>query len=125
MNNNQLRALRESAQNKSDNTRIKVDATIKKMRDEELPISIGSVASAAGISRSWLYNNPEFRMEIEKYRSNNGKIKRIVDLRSQLVTKDKIIISLKKINSKLRNDIKNLRRQLEATYGQLYRKNST
>src|SRR5690606_5821197 len=119
--NNQIRALQLASKAKRQETIVKVRATIEKMKDENLPINVRAVANLAGISRTWLYKNDDLKSEIESLRKDTSKIKRVIDLRSQLETRDKKIASLKAKNLTLRATIKKLRRQLECVYGELYK----
>ncbi len=121
MNDNRIQALKTAAKMKRETSIKKMNDAISKMDSEGLSISIGSVATYAGVARSWIYNNPELKAIIESYRKNNDKINRILDLRSQLDTRDKRIASLKSRNLTLKATIKKLRQQLEVVYGELYK----
>jgi hypothetical protein len=44
-------------------------STLRRMDKAGLPISFGAVARQASVSRSWLYNQPDLRTEIERLRS--------------------------------------------------------
>lgn len=119
--NNQIRALQAASQKKREDTLDKVNTTIKKMKEEGLPINIGSVAKLAEISRTWLYNNPSLKEEIQSYRQESGKIKRVIDMKSQVGMRENEIAALKIKNRNLKEVIKKLRRQLEIVYGELYK----
>lgn len=120
MNDNRIQALKTAAKMKRETSIKKMNDAISKMHSEGLSISICSVATYAGVARSWIYNNPELKAIIESYRKNNDKINRILDLRAQLDTRDKRILTLINKNKVLRERIKKLRHQLDVVYGQLY-----
>ncbi len=118
---NQIRALQKASQVKRQDTIDKVRATIDKMKNENIPINVRAVANLSGISRTWLYKNNDLKSEIESLRQDTSKIKRVIDLRSQLETRDMKIASLKAKNLMLKATIKKLRRQVEVVYGELYK----
>jgi len=120
MKSNQINALRSAAEKKRETSIKNLNEAILKMQHEGLPISIGSVATCGGVARSWIYSNPEIKAIIDINRKGADKITRILDLRSQLDTRDKKIIALKQRNKALSEKIKKLRKQLEEVYGQLY-----
>jgi len=120
---NQIRALQMASQTKRQGTIDKVRATIERMQDENIPINICAVANLAGISRSWLYKNDDFKRKIRSLRKDSSTIQRVVDLRSLIETRDKKIAILKEKNRNQKDIIKKLRRQLEFVYGELYKAN--
>lgn len=121
MNDNRIQALKTAAKMKREKSIKKMNDAILRMQNEGLPISIGSVSTYAGVARSWIYNNPEIKAIIDINRKNDDKISRILDLRSQIDTRDKIILALKNRNKMLINRIAVLRKQIEAAYGELYK----
>ncbi len=44
-------------------------STLRRMDKAGLPITFDAVAREAGVSRSWLYNQPDLRTEIERLRA--------------------------------------------------------
>lgn len=44
-------------------------STLRRMDKAGLPITFDAVAREAGVSRSWLYNQPELRTEVERLRA--------------------------------------------------------
>lgn len=119
--NNKILALQKASQAKREGTLDKVRTTIQKMKDENLPINLGAVAKLAGISRTWLYKNDDLKSEIASLRQDSSKIKRVIDMRALVETRDKKIASLKEKNLTLKAVVKKLRRQLEFVYGELYK----
>ncbi|MCA1706041.1 MAG: DUF6262 family protein [Actinobacteria bacterium] len=53
-------------------TRKRAIATLRRMDKTGLPITFDSVAKQARVSRSWLYNQPDLRAEIERLRARRN-----------------------------------------------------
>ena len=119
--NKQIEALQKASRAKRDNTRLKVTTVLKVMKEKNIPINFGSVSKLAGISKTWLYDQPELRKEIDSARMKSGKIQRVIDLQPTVKAKDDNVVLLKNKNRKLRDTVKQLRSQLEIVYGELYR----
>lgn len=117
----------EIAKKKSEETENKVVKVIKEMVKNEEKINFYSVYQKAGVSKSFVYNNPTIRELIEKYRSNPIKNKQTQD------TKDVIIETqrkrIKELEKQLKNSVdyktkyekllkenKELKKQLETAY---------
>ena len=127
MNNSQkkIQALKQAASDKRYNTVIRVETALRIMREKNLPINFESVAKLAGVSIPWLYRQENLFHEICSARGKEGKIKRVVELKSVLETKEKEIKTLKEKNVKLKQKVQHLRKQIECVYGELYKlKNS-
>ncbi|MHB1555185.1 MAG: DUF6262 family protein [Acidimicrobiales bacterium] len=61
--------LRHAGQARHDATVAKATAALRSLASAREPVSFGGVARRAGISRSWLYRQPELRQEIERLRT--------------------------------------------------------
>ena len=121
-NNRDVSGLLKHAKGKNKKTRLHVDKTLKLMIKEQQIISFSSVAKHAEVSRSWLYNNPVFRQQIEAIRlkqsqktefdmtngNSNSQVKRLQVLKDRIQT-------LQKENLELRE-------KLEVVYGKLIEK---
>ena len=118
--NNQILALKKASQAKRDDTQLKVTTVLRVMKEKNIPINFKSVAKLAGVSKTWLYDQPEIKNEIEMLRVKKGKIQRVIDLQSTVEQKDNEILALKTKNKALQETIKKLRQQLEIVYGELY-----
>jgi predicted RNase H-like nuclease (RuvC/YqgF family) len=114
-------ALRKLAQKKHKDTLLKVTKALATIKEKDLPLNFQSVAKLAGISKTWLYNQPELKLEIENSRQESGKLRRLTDIKSSMQKKEIEVDDLKKKNKKLKETIKNLRHQLEVVYGELYK----
>lgn len=118
--NNKILALKKAAQDKRDDTQLKVTTVLRVMKEKNLPINFKSVAKLAGVSKTWLYDQPEIKNQIEILRVKKGKIQRVMDLKSTVEQKDNEILALKTKNKSLQETVKKLRQQLEIVYGELY-----
>ena len=64
-------ALLAAAQRKSQAARSRVSAALRALDARGGEITFQAVAHAAGVSRQWLYTQPELRAEIEQLRASN------------------------------------------------------
>jgi hypothetical protein len=60
--------LREAAQARHDDTLHRAQVTLRTLARRGEPITVRGVASAAGVSRSWLYRQPQLLAEIDRLR---------------------------------------------------------
>lgn len=118
--NKRIEALKKAAQSKRSNTLLKVTTVINIMKEKNLPINFGSVSKLSGVSKTWLYKQPELKLEISQIRVRSGTIERVIDQRKSIGKMESTLLSLKARNKKLREIIKKLRRQVEVVYGELY-----
>jgi hypothetical protein len=63
--------LRHAARARHDATAAKAAAALRSLARAHEPVTFGGVARRAGISRSWLYRQPELRHEIERLRTTS------------------------------------------------------
>lgn len=64
----------DAARRRSQATQQRAVAALRRMDDAGIAISFDSVAREAGVSRSWLYTNPELRDEIERLRQRRRSV---------------------------------------------------
>ncbi len=57
-----------AARKRSSQTRRQAEAAITRITDTASPVTFDSVAREAGVSRSWLYAQPDLRAEIDRLR---------------------------------------------------------
>ncbi|MFZ5871201.1 MAG: DUF6262 family protein [Actinomycetota bacterium] len=60
--------LTTAARNRHELTRAKAIRALRELDRAGTPITFGAVANYAGVSRSWLYAQPDLRSEIERLR---------------------------------------------------------
>src|ERR1700722_3607138 len=96
--NKQLQALQKSSQAKRDNTILKVNTVLRAMQEKSLPINFGSVSKLAGVSKTWLYAQPEIKDQIAKARVKSGVINRVIDQQANINKKEAEVRLLKEKN---------------------------
>ncbi len=57
-----------AARKRSSQTRTRAEAAISRITKNGAPVTFDSVAREAGVSRSWLYAQPDLRTEIDRLR---------------------------------------------------------
>ncbi len=60
--------LKENALKKREDAYQKAEDGIQRLLQTGSPINFGKVAEVAGVSRAWLYKQPDIRSKIEKHR---------------------------------------------------------
>ena len=115
--------IRTAARIKRAATREKVLSAIKTMEAESIPINFNSVSKFTGVTKAWLYKQEEIK---ELTKRAKGKTNNLLmqDQAVQIRVKDREISVLTKQNKMLRNQIEELRRQLEVTYAEIYKKDN-
>ncbi|AMP89858.1 MULTISPECIES: DUF6262 family protein [Legionella] len=110
----------KASKDKKVETIQKVLEALTLMEKESIPINFLSVYKFTGVSRSWLYKEPAIKSQIEnaKERINNQLMR---DQAIRLKAKEKEIEVLTKQNKILRNQIDELRKQLEVSYANIYK----
>lgn len=108
-----------SLQKRAETLRRVTDA-LKTMEIENIPINFLSVFKFTGVSRSWLYKEPQVREFISKSK-NHSNNRLMQDQAVQLKTKEREIEILTKQNKILRKQIDELRQQLEVAYAAIYK----
>jgi hypothetical protein len=63
--------LARAAQARHEQTLQQAQNALQAMADEGGPVTVAGLASRAGVSRSWLYTQPELRDRIEQLRQHN------------------------------------------------------
>lgn len=112
--------LRGNAQRKRQEAFKKVEQGIKKLIKEGQVINFNAVAKASGLSKAWLYKEPEIKARIEHLRENNSQTKEIpAKQRSSDASKDAIIKTLKERIKRVEAENRGLRDQHEAIYGRI------
>lgn len=62
-----------AARQRRELTRAKAVQALRTLDAKGSPVTFEAVATAAGVSRSWLYAQPDIRAEIERLRSVSGR----------------------------------------------------
>jgi len=102
------------------NAVVNATAAIQKLDRAGTPITFQAVAVAAGVSRSWLYRDPEIRAQIERLRAASTGTAPSVPARER-ATRDSLRGQLETLRlelAELRHDNKALRDQLARRLGE-------
>ena len=120
-----IEGLRSSARIKSEHTKHRAEEAITLLLKERRPINFKTVAETAQISTAWLYANEEIKMRIIHLRSQQVPQAQVkIPLRDQASTasRDAMIAALQKRVREQATEIQDLKKQLEAAYGPLYKR---
>lgn len=60
-----------AARRRSSDTAHRAHQALRRLDKDGTPVSYAAIAQAAGVSRSWLYRQPELRTEIDRLRTAN------------------------------------------------------
>lgn len=114
--------LRRSAQTKAEITKHRAEEAIALLLKERRPITFKAVAETAQISTAWLYANEDIKQRIIHLRSQQAPKAHIaIPVREQAsnASKDTMIAALQRRIKEQAAEIRELKQQLEAAYGQL------
>ncbi|BAY10412.1 DUF6262 family protein [Calothrix sp. NIES-2098] len=115
-----VEGLRGNAQRKRQEAFDKVEQGIRQLLKEKQVINFNTVAKASGVSKAWLYKEPEIKARIEHLRENHSKAEKVPPKqRTSDASKDAIIKTLKERIKKIEAENRGLREQLEAVYGRI------
>ena len=101
-------------------TRSRAIQAIRELDRAGRPVTFASVASTAGISRSWLYTQPDIRSQIGQLRQAGGKHREAEVPTRQRATEASLrsrLATAIEINRQLSEDNARLRRQLAHALG--------
>ena len=79
MSNNHARnvnGLLSHAKTKSESVKQRIDSAIESLMRENMAVNFNSVAARACVSKTTLYNHPEYRVQIQSLRCNYNSAKR-------------------------------------------------
>jgi Family of unknown function (DUF6262) len=112
-----IEILREAAQARHDATLRRAEATLRTVVRHGAPITFRGFADAAGVSRSWLYRQPQLREQIEQLRQQQTSKGPTVPP-AERATAD----SLRQQIHAYREEITRLTKENQALYEQLARR---
>jgi hypothetical protein len=119
MGNDHVSPLAAAALRKHDGAMLRASAALRELDRSGAVINFQAVAYAAGVSRQWLYQQPDLRREIEQLRNPDGKSRGIpAAQRATEASLRQRIRSLLDENQRLRGETAELRAELALTYGQ-------
>jgi predicted RNase H-like nuclease (RuvC/YqgF family) len=117
-----IQGLRQSAQQKSNDTHRRAEEAIALLVRERRTINFNTVAETADCSTAWLYANVDIKQRIIHLRAQQiprTQIKVPKAEQASTTSKDAVIAALQKRVREQAGEIKELKRQLEVAYGQL------
>ncbi|MGG3641449.1 DUF6262 family protein [Bacillus gobiensis] len=116
--------LLNKAKEKKVKTRQKVEQAIKRMIKYQQNINFNSVSELAGVSKTYLYNNPDLKERIEYLRKQQEGVPDVKQVKRNVSDKSKdiIIAALRKRVKELEEECKELREQAKINYSDIYNK---
>jgi Family of unknown function (DUF6262) len=116
----QAAALAAAAQRKRERALERAHAALRDLDQDGKSISFQAVARRAGVSRQWLYTQPELRAEIERLRTRDSPAApRVPDTeRAREASLRQRNTTLLAENRRLRDQIAELKTELAMAYGQ-------
>lgn len=118
-----IAGLQKTAQAKATATRRRAEEAIQLLLKEKRPINFKAVAETAHVSTAWLYGQEDIKQQILSLRSQQEPKPRIVippRERASDASKDALIALLRKRVKDQEDQIRELKKQIEVAYGQLY-----
>ena len=114
--------LRQNAQAKRKEAFDKVDEGIKTLLKENQTVNFNRVAEASGVSKAWLYKEPDIKARIEHLRDQSARGKKLPRKISATEASTKALnVTLQARIKKVEAENRELRRQNEVAYGQVIR----
>lgn len=112
--------IKNAAKLKREETTQKVLDAITLMENESIPINFNSLSKFSGVTKAWLYKQHDFKEMInQKRQGSNNTMVQDQALQINKLKKDNDILS--KQNKSLREQISELRKQLEIAYAEIYK----
>jgi len=117
-----VEGLKKNAQAKRQEAFNKVEKGIQTLIKEKRTINFNQVAEASGVSKAWLYKEPEIKERIEHLRAQSKRGKKLPRKISATEASTRAInATLKARVKKVEAENRELRRQNETVYSQLLR----
>ena len=114
-----LAGLKRSARSRSDGAMSRASTSIRQMQSEEVEINFRSVAAHAGVSTAWLYRTKSLRDKIMKARNTSPAVGGEVPQHRLRLSHERVVAALRLRIRTLEEINRELKEQLEATYGRL------
>jgi hypothetical protein len=112
--------IRTAAVTRTRDAQTRARKTLRALEKAGIPVSFASVASAAGVSRQFLYTQPELREEVERLRSDRQAVPRLPARtgRSDDGIRARLRAALED-NQRLREEFRLLREELAIAHGRV------
>jgi septal ring factor EnvC (AmiA/AmiB activator) len=110
------------AQHKAEAAHQRVTEAIDRLVAERTPITFNAVAEAAGVTRAYLYAQPELRERIDTLRERQGQLRSPARRERGRTdkSKDVLLAAKDKRIRELEAEVERLKRELKAALGKLY-----
>jgi Family of unknown function (DUF6262) len=115
------RFLAQAAQRRSQHTRQLAEQTITAAREHGQRPAVAAIARAAGVSRSWLYTQPDLIAAIAQLQQRQPAPTRTGPHPASTQSLQRRLETALARNKQLRRQVDDLTRRLEATHGELRR----
>lgn len=113
------RHLLEATRRRAEQARARAEAAIaKSARAGEQPTVVG-IVRAAGVSRSWIYTQPDLISAIEQLRQRRPAPARTGPQPASVRSLETQLEAMQRRNTALRSEVRDLTARLEAAHGQL------
>lgn len=115
--------LRQTAQAKAAAARQRAEEAIRLLLKEQRPINFKSVSETAHVSTAWLYAQDDLKRRIMELRAQQAPKPKIwipPQERASDASKDVLIAALRQRVKEQEEQIRELKKQVEVAYGQLY-----
>ncbi|SRR2546428_11610473 len=123
MTERNIEGLRRNARRRHQQAEQQADEGIRRLLQEGRPVNFNSVAEVAHVSTAWLYQHPEVRSRIEHLREQrSSQAASQPKGKASDASKDAMLATLRQRVKQLEAENRELKRQLEVVYGQLYEK---
>lgn len=109
-----------SAQHRHELTRAKAIQALRELEHAGVPVTFEAVASTAGVSRSWLYTQPDLKAEIQRLReaTRHTPVSRVpTSQKASAVSLLRRLEAAHQRNRQLAEENQRLRRQLARALG--------
>jgi hypothetical protein len=117
--------LRQSAKQRHEETVQRLEHGLRELVRAGRPITFQTVAAAAGVSTAWLYQHPEVKERIIGLRAQSADHRAAPAVRrASEASKEAMIAALRQRIRTLEEENRELRKQLEVVYGQIYQQES-
>lgn len=118
--------LEKSWTSRREDAKTKAFETIRRMQADKIAVNFNSVHVQSGLSKTYLYSEPEIRKCIEETRQNEIQSKRIWHEKYDKTSKSKdvIIEAMKKRIAKLEEEKRKLQSEVGLLRGLLYDKSN-
>lgn len=121
-NSKQVQVLKDAAQGKRAAMLERVRVALRSMEEQLMPINFEAVARYANVSKTCLYADPTLKEHILKVKNALKNNRYMQNQAARLSAKDKQLDVLIKQNRLLRQQVDELKMQLEVVYADLYKK---